>query len=221
MWMRRPGVVEVEVESSGTVAQSVRIVGDAVIVYEAEVQIWHGHADPPRLGSSARLAVDRPARCRRHRARPSRSAFRCARAARSRAARVARTSPIRDRCTAHPAATAPDRSPSRARAARVASGRRKPARATVAQIVRCRRTRASGARLRRSVARRRLVQSDARVAAGDDDLFERLRRDSDLPAAPATPRRRDASTPRCASPAAARRARSCRRAPDADRRRSG
>lgn len=39
MWVRRPGVVEVEVESSGKVAQSVRIVGDAVIVYEAEVQI--------------------------------------------------------------------------------------------------------------------------------------------------------------------------------------
>jgi PhzF family phenazine biosynthesis protein len=39
MWMRRPGTVEVEVESSGKVAQSVRIVGDAVIVYEAEVQI--------------------------------------------------------------------------------------------------------------------------------------------------------------------------------------
>ena len=39
MWMRRPGRVEVEIESSGKVAQSVRIVGDAVIVYEAEVQI--------------------------------------------------------------------------------------------------------------------------------------------------------------------------------------
>ena len=39
MWVRRPGVVEVEVESSGRVAQSVRIVGDAVIVYEAEVQV--------------------------------------------------------------------------------------------------------------------------------------------------------------------------------------
>ncbi len=39
MWMQRPGVVDVEVESSGRVAQSVRIVGDAVIVYEAEVQI--------------------------------------------------------------------------------------------------------------------------------------------------------------------------------------
>lgn len=39
MWMRRPGVIDVEVESSGRVAQSVRIVGDAVIVYEAEVQI--------------------------------------------------------------------------------------------------------------------------------------------------------------------------------------
>jgi predicted PhzF superfamily epimerase YddE/YHI9 len=39
MWVQRPGVVEVEVESSGRVAQSVRIVGDAVIVYEAEVQV--------------------------------------------------------------------------------------------------------------------------------------------------------------------------------------
>jgi PhzF family phenazine biosynthesis protein len=39
MWLRRTGVVEVEVESSGRVAQSVRIVGDAVIVYEAEVQV--------------------------------------------------------------------------------------------------------------------------------------------------------------------------------------
>jgi PhzF family phenazine biosynthesis protein len=39
MWVHRPGIVEVEVESSGRVAQSVRIVGDAVIVYEAEVQI--------------------------------------------------------------------------------------------------------------------------------------------------------------------------------------
>jgi PhzF family phenazine biosynthesis protein len=39
MWMRRPGMVEVEIESSGKVSQSVRIVGDAVIVYEAEVQI--------------------------------------------------------------------------------------------------------------------------------------------------------------------------------------
>jgi hypothetical protein len=29
----------VEIESSGRVAQSVRIVGDAVIVYEAEVQV--------------------------------------------------------------------------------------------------------------------------------------------------------------------------------------
>jgi PhzF family phenazine biosynthesis protein len=39
MWVRRPGTIEVEVESSGRVAQSVRIVGDAVIVYEAEVQV--------------------------------------------------------------------------------------------------------------------------------------------------------------------------------------
>jgi PhzF family phenazine biosynthesis protein len=38
-WVRRPGLVDVEVESSGKVAQSVRIVGDAVIVYEAEVRI--------------------------------------------------------------------------------------------------------------------------------------------------------------------------------------
>jgi PhzF family phenazine biosynthesis protein len=39
MWVRRPGLVEVAVESSGRVAQSVRITGDAVIVYEAEVTI--------------------------------------------------------------------------------------------------------------------------------------------------------------------------------------
>jgi PhzF family phenazine biosynthesis protein len=38
-WVRRPGIVDVAVESSGKVAQSVRITGDAVIVYEAEVQI--------------------------------------------------------------------------------------------------------------------------------------------------------------------------------------
>lgn len=38
-YVRRPGVVEVEVQSSGRVAQSVRIVGDAVIVYAAEVQV--------------------------------------------------------------------------------------------------------------------------------------------------------------------------------------
>jgi PhzF family phenazine biosynthesis protein len=38
-WVHRPGVVDVEVESTGRVAQSVRIIGDAVIVYEAEVQI--------------------------------------------------------------------------------------------------------------------------------------------------------------------------------------
>ncbi len=36
-WVRRPGRVHVEVESSGKVAQSVRIVGDAVIVYEAQI----------------------------------------------------------------------------------------------------------------------------------------------------------------------------------------
>ena len=35
----RPGIVDVEVQSSGKVAQLVKIVGDAVIVYEAEVQI--------------------------------------------------------------------------------------------------------------------------------------------------------------------------------------
>jgi len=39
MWVRRPGTIEVEVEASSRVAQSVRIVGDAVIVYEAEVQV--------------------------------------------------------------------------------------------------------------------------------------------------------------------------------------
>jgi len=38
-WVRRPGVVDVEVESSGKVAQNVKIVGDAVIVFEAEVQV--------------------------------------------------------------------------------------------------------------------------------------------------------------------------------------
>jgi len=39
MWVHRPGIVDVEVQSSGKVAQLVKIVGDAVIVYEAEVQI--------------------------------------------------------------------------------------------------------------------------------------------------------------------------------------
>jgi PhzF family phenazine biosynthesis protein len=39
MWVQRPGIVDVEVQSSGKVAQLVKIVGDAVIVYEAEVQI--------------------------------------------------------------------------------------------------------------------------------------------------------------------------------------
>lgn len=39
MWLCRPGLVEVEIESSGKVAQSVRIVGDAVILYEAAVQV--------------------------------------------------------------------------------------------------------------------------------------------------------------------------------------
>jgi PhzF family phenazine biosynthesis protein len=38
-WVRRPGIVDVQVESTGKVAQSVRIVGDAVIVYEAQVQV--------------------------------------------------------------------------------------------------------------------------------------------------------------------------------------
>jgi PhzF family phenazine biosynthesis protein len=38
-WVHRPGTIEVDVEASGKVAQSVRIVGDAVIVYEAEVQL--------------------------------------------------------------------------------------------------------------------------------------------------------------------------------------
>jgi len=38
-WVRRPGTVRVEVESSGKVSQSVRITGDAVIVYDAEVQV--------------------------------------------------------------------------------------------------------------------------------------------------------------------------------------
>lgn len=38
-WVRRDGIVDVEIETSGKVAQSVRITGDAVIVYEAEVQI--------------------------------------------------------------------------------------------------------------------------------------------------------------------------------------
>lgn len=37
MWMRRPGTVQIELQSSGRVAQSVRIIGDAVIIYEAEV----------------------------------------------------------------------------------------------------------------------------------------------------------------------------------------
>ena len=38
-WVRRPGIVDVEVESSGRVSQSVRIIGDAVILYQAEVQV--------------------------------------------------------------------------------------------------------------------------------------------------------------------------------------
>lgn len=38
-FVRRPGIVDVEVESIGKVAQSVRIIGDAVIVYEAELPV--------------------------------------------------------------------------------------------------------------------------------------------------------------------------------------
>lgn len=38
-WVHRPGVVDVEVTSSGRVAQSVSIAGDAVIVYEAEIHL--------------------------------------------------------------------------------------------------------------------------------------------------------------------------------------
>lgn len=38
-WMNRPGVVDVDVASSGRVVQSVRIQGDAVIVYEAELPL--------------------------------------------------------------------------------------------------------------------------------------------------------------------------------------
>lgn len=38
-WVDRPGVIQVEVEASSKVAQSVRIVGDAVVVYEAEIQV--------------------------------------------------------------------------------------------------------------------------------------------------------------------------------------
>ncbi len=36
-WLNRPSVIDVEVDCSGRVAQSVRIMGDAVIVYEAEL----------------------------------------------------------------------------------------------------------------------------------------------------------------------------------------
>jgi len=35
----RPGTVDVEIESTGRVAQSVRVIGDAVIVYEAELPL--------------------------------------------------------------------------------------------------------------------------------------------------------------------------------------
>jgi PhzF family phenazine biosynthesis protein len=38
-YVRRPGTVDVKVEATGKVAQSVRIEGDAVIVYEAELPI--------------------------------------------------------------------------------------------------------------------------------------------------------------------------------------
>jgi PhzF family phenazine biosynthesis protein len=38
-FVRRPGIVDVEVETTGKVAQSVRITGDATIVYEAELPI--------------------------------------------------------------------------------------------------------------------------------------------------------------------------------------
>jgi predicted PhzF superfamily epimerase YddE/YHI9 len=37
--MRRPGIVDVDVACSGRVVQSVRIQGDAVIVYEAELPL--------------------------------------------------------------------------------------------------------------------------------------------------------------------------------------
>jgi PhzF family phenazine biosynthesis protein len=36
-WLNRPSIIDVEVDCSGRVAQSVRISGDAVIVYEAEL----------------------------------------------------------------------------------------------------------------------------------------------------------------------------------------
>jgi PhzF family phenazine biosynthesis protein len=38
-WVDRPGTIQVEVEATSKVAQSVRIIGDAVIVYEAEIQV--------------------------------------------------------------------------------------------------------------------------------------------------------------------------------------
>jgi PhzF family phenazine biosynthesis protein len=37
--VRRPGIVDVEVSATGAVAQSVRITGDAVILYEAELPL--------------------------------------------------------------------------------------------------------------------------------------------------------------------------------------
>jgi PhzF family phenazine biosynthesis protein len=38
-WVHRPGLVDVEVDTAGRVAQSVRISGDAVVVYEAELPV--------------------------------------------------------------------------------------------------------------------------------------------------------------------------------------
>lgn len=38
-WMNRPGLVDVDIASTGRVVQSVRIQGDAVIVYEAELPL--------------------------------------------------------------------------------------------------------------------------------------------------------------------------------------
>lgn len=39
MWMRRPGLVDIQIEASGKVAQSTQIVGDAVIIFSADVEI--------------------------------------------------------------------------------------------------------------------------------------------------------------------------------------
>jgi PhzF family phenazine biosynthesis protein len=38
-WVDRPGTIQVEVEATSKVAQNVRIIGDAVVVYEAEIQV--------------------------------------------------------------------------------------------------------------------------------------------------------------------------------------